>query len=81
LRIPPTTGGAAGGNGMKKIFNFALMSMVLSAFMFSLADDASAQIRKKRPVVRRATVAKRVAPAPRLFTVPTGTPRTSVSSG
>ena len=57
---------------MKKIFNFALMSMVLSAFMFSLADDASAQTRKKRPVVRRATVAKRVAPAPRLFTVPTG---------
>ena len=57
---------------MKRIFNFALMSMVLSAFMVSLADDASAQARKRRPVIRKAPVAKRVAPAPRLFTVAAG---------
>jgi hypothetical protein len=56
---------------MKKIFNFALMSMIMSAFMVSLADDASAQTRKKKPVIRRATVTKR-APAPRLYTVAAG---------
>ena len=57
---------------MKKILNFALMSMVMSAFMVSLADDASAQTRKRRPVIRKAAVTKRAAPAPRLFTVAAG---------
>ena len=56
---------------MKKIFNFAVMSMILSAFMVSLAGDASAQTRRKRPVIRKAAVTKR-APAPRLYTVAAG---------
>jgi hypothetical protein len=56
---------------MKKILNFAIMSTVLSAFLFSLAGDASAQTRRKRPVVRKAAVTKR-APAPRLYTVAAG---------
>lgn len=56
---------------MKKLFNFALMSMIMSAFLASFAADASAQTRKKRPVVRKATVTKR-APAPRLYTVAAG---------
>ena len=56
---------------MKKILNFAVMSMVLSGFMAAFADDGSAQTRKRRPVIRKATVTKR-APAPRLFTVAAG---------
>ena len=56
---------------MKKILNFALVSMVLSAFLASFATDASAQTRKKRPVIRKATVTKR-APAARLYTVAAG---------
>lgn len=56
---------------MKKILNFAIMSTVLSAFLVSLAGDASAQTRRKRPVVRKAAVTKR-APTPRLYTVAAG---------
>ena len=56
---------------MKKILNFVLVSMVVSAFLASFASDASAQTRKKRPVIRKSTVTKR-APAPRLYTVAAG---------
>ena len=56
---------------MKKILNFAIMSTLLSAFLVSFAGDASAQTRKKRPVIRKATVTKR-APAAKLYTVAAG---------
>ena len=56
---------------MKKILSFAVMSMVLSTLTAAFADDASAQTRKRRPVIRKAAVTKR-APAPRLFTVAAG---------
>lgn len=55
---------------MVRIFNFVLVSLVASAFMASLAGDASAQTRRK-PVIRKSTTVKR-APAPRLYTVAAG---------
>ena len=57
---------------MKKILNFAIMSTVLSAFLVSFAGDASAQTRKKRPVIRKKAVATKRAPAARLYTVAAG---------
>ena len=54
---------------MKRIFNLALMSIVASTFVFSLAGDAAAQTRRK-PVIRKAAVKR--APAPRLYSVAAG---------
>lgn len=57
---------------MKRLKRISIIALLLSFVTVSAAVvDASAQTRKRRPVIRKKTVVKR-APAPRLYTVARG---------
>jgi len=55
---------------MKKILSFAVLSLLLSAFVVGTSFDVFAQT-KRRPVIKKRVVVKRP-PAPKLFTVAAG---------
>lgn len=56
---------------MNKLMKLSILPLLATVFAAGLVVDASAQTKKRRPVVRKASVVKR-APAPRLYTVATG---------
>lgn len=56
---------------MNKLLKLSIVPLLASVFAAGLVVDASAQTKKRRPVIRKASTVKR-APAPRLYTVATG---------
>lgn len=55
---------------MKRLLKISMLPLIATIFAAGLVVDASAQTKKRRPVIRKAAVKR--APAPRLYTVATG---------
>ena len=56
---------------MNRLLKLSILPVLVSVFAAGLVADASAQTRKRRPVIRKATTVKRVS-APKLYTVAAG---------
>ncbi|HQU94401.1 MAG TPA: hypothetical protein PLK77_19045 [Pyrinomonadaceae bacterium] len=56
---------------MKRLLKISMLPLIATIFAAGLVVDASAQTKKRRPVIRKAAVVKR-APAPRLYSVAAG---------
>jgi hypothetical protein len=55
---------------MKRLLKISILPLIATIFAAGLVVDASAQTKKRRPVIRKAAVKR--APAPRLYTVASG---------